>query len=569
MAIAAKSSKKGQNSIWLIPVILTLILSAGVGGFFGYSAWKQHNEEQISSQEEQQRLQQEMEAELERRAEIIRLESKLDVASFYEGIYIGEHDLAGLTYSEAEAMLLEEYESLRNEFSLNIAYEQEEISISAADASFNADWRTALDYAWQIGRTSSKQDYLDQLRDRNDLVEALKTEPVRIPLVYQFDQTVVWQRVYLFARSFDLEPRSAIATGFNVRERKFEISEQVLGRRMNSLQAANSAVEILRDGKYGKTIELEADILEEGYDAASIAAATGHVSTAKTYAYAVNVNRDINIDLICKTINGLVLQPGEVFSFNGYIGERTAAKGYKEAGGISQGILVEELGGGICQPNTTLCHAVLKAGLEIVERHPHSWPSTYAPIGLDATVSWRGPDFKFRNNTNYPLAIVAWYDKPAVNVQIYGMLLEDGVTISLDSAIVEEVPIPEPEIIERLNEELEPGEKDVVRDPYIGRRTVAWRIWKKDGKVIEREEIFRSYYRPLQGIVEYGPEPEPDPEETTETLPPEETTTETEPAETEPEPTEETTTEETTTETDTEPTTADEGSGVSQSGPGN
>ncbi len=97
---------------------------------------------------------------------------------------------------------------------------------------------------------------------------------------------------------------------------------------------------------------------------------------------------------------GRCIAPGETFSFNGTVGPRTAEKGYQEAGAIVNGELVPQLGGGICQVGTTIFNTVFESGLPVVERHNHSFYISHYPKGRDATVSWGGPDFKFRNDTD-------------------------------------------------------------------------------------------------------------------------------------------------------------------------
>ena len=113
-----------------------------------------------------------------------------------------------------------------------------------------------------------------------------------------------------------------------------------------------------------------------------------------------------NVKLSAQIINGLVLNSGETFSYNESVGKRTADRGFKPAPAYVKGETVDEIGGGICQTSTTLYGAVLRSGLEIVERSNHSIPSTYCPIGQDAAVSWPNMDFKFRNNTEYPLSLI-------------------------------------------------------------------------------------------------------------------------------------------------------------------
>ncbi|MEH7254485.1 VanW family protein [Neobacillus niacini] len=120
-----------------------------------------------------------------------------------------------------------------------------------------------------------------------------------------------------------------------------------------------------------------------------------------------NNNRSINIELAVKAINNHVVFPGETFSFNRVVGKRTVEKGYEKAKVIVRGEYAEDIGGGICQVSSTLFNAVDSAGLKIVQRFSHSRNVSYIPPGRDATVSWYGPDFEFKNIYNQPVIIQA------------------------------------------------------------------------------------------------------------------------------------------------------------------
>lgn len=124
-----------------------------------------------------------------------------------------------------------------------------------------------------------------------------------------------------------------------------------------------------------------------------------------------NTNRNTNIQLATKACNGYVIEPGATFSFNTVVGQRTAARGYKEAGVYVNGQTDTGIGGGICQVSSTLFNAALEANMTIVARRAHSLPVSYLPRGRDAAVSWGGPEFKFKNPYDYPVMIGTYYDK--------------------------------------------------------------------------------------------------------------------------------------------------------------
>lgn len=126
-----------------------------------------------------------------------------------------------------------------------------------------------------------------------------------------------------------------------------------------------------------------------------------------TYYRTSNKERSHNIYLAAEAINNSVVFPGEEFSFNKVVGKRTVEKGYKRAPVIVKGELSEDIGGGICQVSSTLFNAVNLEGIQIVERYSHSRKVPYVPEGKDATVSWWGPDFIFKNEYSHPILIRA------------------------------------------------------------------------------------------------------------------------------------------------------------------
>lgn len=181
----------------------------------------------------------------------------------------------------------------------------------------------------------------------------------------------------------------------------------------------DAAKTMLETAEWGQTISIpmeyaEPDILgEEVY----FQTVLGSCQTKHTD----DENRNTNLRLVCEILNGLVLQPGEEFSYNGVIGERTEERGFKSAGAYSGNRLVKDIGGGVCQGSTTLYNCVLLADLEVTERVCHGFTVNYVPIGLDAAVNWAtNTDFKFRNNFNFPIKIQAEVSGGYMKMQILG-----------------------------------------------------------------------------------------------------------------------------------------------------
>lgn len=203
-----------------------------------------------------------------------------------------------------------------------------------------------------------------------------------------------------------------------------------------------------------------------------------------------NRPRSSNIKTAAAKINALVMMPGDEFSFNGTVGRRTLAGGFKEAGVYVNGRHDTGVGGGICQVSTTLYNAVLKADLAPTQRLCHSLPVPYVPTGQDATVSFPNPDFKFKNNAPHPIALRTIYTPGQLTVRIYG-IATPGKTIEIVRGAVSyrsrgEKTIHDPSL---------PFGKVVVEErgaSQISLRTT--RVVKQNGNVIRREALGTSVY---------------------------------------------------------------------------
>ena len=149
--------------------------------------------------------------------------------------------------------------------------------------------------------------------------------------------------------------------------------------------------------------------------------------------YVNNPNRTTNLRIAANKINGTVLMPGEVFSYNKTVGERTISAGYKDAAMYVNGETVDGLGGGICQVTSTLYEATLYANLEIVERANHQFVTSYLGPGLDATVVWGLTDFQFKNNRNYPIKIICSVENGSCYFQIRGLSTPEDCQVSISA----------------------------------------------------------------------------------------------------------------------------------------
>ncbi len=159
------------------------------------------------------------------------------------------------------------------------------------------------------------------------------------------------------------------------------------------------------------------------------------LSTFSTTYSTKNTNRTTNLILAANKINGTVLMPGETFSYNKVVGKRTIATGYKEAPIYVSGKVVDGLGGGICQITSTLYNAVVLADLEIIERSNHQFVPSYVRASRDATVVYGAIDFKFKNNRNYPIKILCSVAKGIANFEIHGLKQASDCQIEIQDKV--------------------------------------------------------------------------------------------------------------------------------------
>jgi vancomycin resistance protein YoaR len=208
-----------------------------------------------------------------------------------------------------------------------------------------------------------------------------------------------------------------------------------------------------------------------------------------------------NVQLSAKAINGTVLNHGDVFSYNETVGQRTAERGYQAAPAYVQGETVDEIGGGICQTSSTLYYACLLSNLEITERYAHRYVPAYIMPGVDATVSWGGPDYKFTNNTDYPIKIVTSYSDGYLTVKLLGTKT-DNITVKMTNELLSTTPY---ETIEQEDSSLAAGTETVKTTPYTGYKYKTYRnLYDGNGKLISTTYEATSDYKSRNKVVLVG-----------------------------------------------------------------
>lgn len=211
-----------------------------------------------------------------------------------------------------------------------------------------------------------------------------------------------------------------------------------------------------------------------------------------------------NVKLASSSINGTVLNSGDIFDYNLVVGQRTAARGYLPAPAYVYGETVDEIGGGVCQPSSTLYLATLKSDLEIVERYAHRYVPAYIPKGMDATVSWGGPNYRFRNDTNYPIKVESVYSKGYLTMSLYGTKVDD-TTVKMTNKTLSTTPFT---VVYEDDATLPAGTEAVKVTPYTGYKVETYRnLYDGEGNLISSTFEATSDYKARNKIILKGPAP--------------------------------------------------------------
>ncbi len=295
------------------------------------------------------------------------------------------------------------------------------------------------------------------------------------------------------------EPVNAV-----LNEETFEITPEIPGYGLEPGEL-EAVLERAVEGK-GYIVPLHAitpEITYEDVEAALYADVLGEAHTPHSWID----DRTHNLQLSCAEIDGTVVMPGQIFSFNEVVGERTAEKGYREATAYVGGASVPEIGGGVCQVASSIYYAVLQADLKSVERHGHTYLVTYVPMGMDAAIYWGLLDYQFENTSPYPIKIEASVSDGDVHIILRGTEWKD-YSVKLSYKVLEEVPW---ETVERYvySDNYKVG--DTIVTPYKGYLVSTYRsVIDAEGNTVEKTLIATTRYRKRDKVVAAAaPQPKP------------------------------------------------------------
>ncbi len=425
-------------------------------------------------------------------AEYRQMRDVVDQQTFYEGTTVEGVDVSKMTLSNAMDYWRDRVEE---RYANRSAVLDDGTAVTARELGYSSDFESVLYAAWSAGRSGS-------LEERYRMASARVEHPVAYSITrVDYDEAMLDQFVQTVAVSINQPAMDATVADFDPENYEFTFNPSQVGRQLDADALKRSVGEAIRSGGGNVTLEIAETQPQVTTEEASDR--YGLIDYAITNASSSSKARLNNIKQAMSYINGKRVSPGETFSFNDTVGQRTTARGFRMATAYSGGEVTEQVGGGICQVSTTLFNAAVKADMKIVERHNHSLTVHYVDKGKDATVDWGHQDLKFKNDSDDDIYICCYLtNDKRVRFGIFGRLLPNGEKITVEAVTTEVIKY---ETEYQKSPLLAPGETSLLQNGRNGYKAEAYKVrWDGDGNQLSRELLCKSYYKVKNEIIQYG-----------------------------------------------------------------
>ena len=329
--------------------------------------------------------------------------------TFYEGIYIEEVNVGGLTLQEAQEKVERYVQQLLVEKQLELYQGERKEFVSYKELGVEYLFFQTLEQAYALGRNKNWiESYF--------ITCVLKKKPVVFSLTLSYDSNHIYSLLKKLQNNFSQKPKDAI---IQRNHKEFTVIKEETGKVLDIHKTAEQIQKALERQSTG-SIQVELMDWQPEYTKEQLEQVQYVLGSFCTFFNSFQEMRNQNIQQAAQKIHGTLLKPGDIFSAQEVLGEITKENGYVDAPVIVNGQMVPDIGGGICQVVTTVYNAVLFSELDVLERKNHSLPVSYVPLGRDAAFATGWLDFKFKNNTVGILYMECSVDKSELCVTIYG-----------------------------------------------------------------------------------------------------------------------------------------------------
>lgn len=403
------------------------------------------------------------------------------------GVYAGDISLAGMNAEEAKAAVGEYVSSLESVEITLVITDDTSVSVTAGELGISWSNPQIVEEALTLG---TQGNIVQRYKALMDLEHENKIYPIELDFDITAIDTILRERCSRY-------DRKAVDMSLVRKDNAFSVKEGQAGYLLDVENSIDTIYEYLTTEWNRGTDSIALDVLvtEPRGTEEELMQVKDVLGTFTTSFASSGTSRSANVTNGCNLINGITLYPGDEFSTYEEVAPFTEANGYYMAGSYLNGQVVDSLGGGICQVSTTLYNAVLRAELEVTQRYNHSMVVSYVDPSADAAIAESsGKDFKFVNNTDYPVYIegITTKDKK-ITFTIYGVETRDpGRTVEYVSEILETTN-PDTEVI--YTDASKPIGFIDVTGAHIGYKARLWKVVKENGVEVSREVVNNSKYK--------------------------------------------------------------------------
>lgn len=417
-------------------------------------------------------------------------QDKADTIS--DGIHIGSVDVSGMTYDDA-LDAVNEYANSISGTAVNLNIGENKVSVTASELGFNCDTESIVKHALKLGKSGN---IVKRYKERKDL----ETNGSVINLPLEFSDDAIRAVLEEKCRGFDV---AAVDAGLTKTSSGFVVTEGSEGVSLDVDASVNAVKDYFAQGFNGTEadIDLVTVVTQPRAAGADLDKVGDLLGTATTSYKSSGAARSGNVQRGASLINGTLLYPGDEFSTYQVISPITIENGYFMAASYENGQVVESPGGGICQVSTTLYNAVLKSELEVTQRSNHSMIVTYVDPSKDAAIAGTYKDFKFVNNTEYPVYIEGITEEKKITFNIYGVETRDSSrSVEYVSETVSET---EPTTQLRATSD-NFGSISKTQSSHKGVVAQLWKIVYNNGVEQSREVVNHSTYSMSPTVISVG-----------------------------------------------------------------
>ncbi|TJX14292.1 hypothetical protein E9840_06445 [Tissierella creatinini] len=416
-------------------------------------------------------------------------ENTINIDEIYSGVKIDGYDVGGKTLKDALIFISLQKENEDVDKSIRLSYLEKNYNIDIYDLGYTYDFNKAVNEAYNLGREGNPF-------QRYSTIKELKKGGYNIELKPEYDREMVLKLVDDIEEDLNQEAKDAT---LEYNGTTFIVTKEKPGLAIKKSELINLLVDSIQDQE---DIQIPVDAVEPKVTEKVLSRVNGVIGEFSTSFKGSSSGRIQNIKQASKSVNNLLVLPGEEISFNEKVGPIGPSTGYMEAPVIVNGELTPGVGGGVCQSSTTLYNALLLSDVTIVERHPHSIAASYVPRGTDGAVARGYLDLKFKNDFDFPIYIQSNVAGNRIHFYIFGDKNSKDYTVKIEPELIQTIPYKVKEV---FDSSVAPGTRVLQQEGRTGYKVRTFKSIIKDGNVVERKQITYDYYREKDFIYRVGP----------------------------------------------------------------